>query len=100
MELRPLILQQYFESIVHHQLWSFVARGIADGVARRNEKAGVLEEAVSRDCAELGFADRRASIEDLRSRDGTQVNATALEKYSLRPGDRIKIADIDLVFAR
>jgi uncharacterized protein YegL len=55
---------------------------------------------VSRYHAEIHVSGRRVSIEDLRSSNGTQVNGTAIQMSPLRPGDRIKIADIDLVFER
>jgi hypothetical protein len=55
---------------------------------------------VSRYHAEIHVSGRRVSIEDLRSSNGTQVNGTAVQMSPLRPGDRIKIADIDLVFER
>jgi VWFA-related protein len=55
---------------------------------------------VSRYHAEIHVAGRRVSIEDLRSSNGTQVNGTVVQMSPLRPGDRIKIADIDLVFER
>jgi len=55
---------------------------------------------VSRYHAEIHVSGRRVSIEDLRSSNGTQVNGAAVQMSPLRPGDRIKIADIDLVFER
>ncbi len=55
---------------------------------------------VSRYHAEVHVNGQRVSIEDLRSSNGTQVNGTSVQTSPLRPGDRIKIADIDLVFER
>lgn len=55
---------------------------------------------VSRYHAEVHVNGRRVSIEDLRSSNGTQVNGSPVQTSPLRPGDRIKIADVDLVFER
>ncbi len=55
---------------------------------------------VSRYHAEIHVSGRRVSIEDLRSSNGTQVNGTVVQMSPLNPGDRIKIADIDLVYER
>jgi hypothetical protein len=55
---------------------------------------------VSRYHAEIHVSGRRVSIEDLRSSNGTHVNGTAVQMSPLHPGDRIKIADIDLVYER
>jgi hypothetical protein len=55
---------------------------------------------VSRYHAEIHVAGRRVSIHDLRSKNGTQINGMQVETSPLHPGDRIKIADVDLVFER
>jgi hypothetical protein len=55
---------------------------------------------VSRYHAEIYVTGRRVSIQDLHSTNGVQINGMQVETSPLRPGDRIKIADVDLVFER
>jgi len=56
--------------------------------------------AVSRYHAEVHVKGRQVEIEDLRSRNGTTVNDAAIKRRPIHPGDRIRIADTDLVFER
>lgn len=55
---------------------------------------------VSRYHAEVRVRGRRVEIEDLRSSNGTLVNGQPVAVSPLRPGDRIRIADVDLLFER
>jgi Mg-chelatase subunit ChlD len=58
-------------------------------------------DAVSRYHAEIIAHGRRVEIEDLRSKNGTFVNGGPVDKRQrLRPGDRIRIADVELRFER
>ncbi len=58
-------------------------------------------DTVSRYHAEIIARGRRVEIEDLRSKNGTFVNGGPVERrHPLRPGDRIRIADIELRFER
>jgi VWFA-related protein len=54
--------------------------------------------AVSRYHAEITTRGRRASIADLRSKNGTRVNGQVIQESPLRPGDRIAIADVELIY--
>lgn len=42
----------------------------------------------------------RAEIEDLNSRNGTFVNGNPVRTAPLKPGDKIRLADVDLVYER
>lgn len=55
---------------------------------------------VSRYHAEVHVKGRKVEVEDLRSNNGTLVNGAAIQRSPVRPGDRITIADVDLVFER
>lgn len=58
-------------------------------------------DTVSRYHAEIIARGRRVEIEDLRSKNGTFVNGGAIDRrHRLRPGDRIRIADVELRFER
>ena len=45
-------------------------------------------------------APRRIEIEDLETRNGTFVNGTPIQTQSLQPGDKIRIADVDMVYEK
>jgi VWFA-related protein len=57
---------------------------------------------VSRYHAELHVSGKRVEIKDLHSENGTLINGNRVESapIPLHPGDRIRIADIDLVYER
>ncbi len=57
---------------------------------------------VSRYHAELRVRARRVEIKDLHSENGTRINGNDVDASPLQvtPGDRIQIADVDLVFER
>jgi len=58
-------------------------------------------EVVSRHHAEIRIAGKRVEIEDLHSLNGTMLNGEALHSVSLlSPGDRIRIADVDLRYEK
>ena len=58
-------------------------------------------DTVSRYHAEIIAHGRRVEIEDLRSKNGTFVNGGPIDRrHRLRPGDRIRIADVELRFER
>jgi VWFA-related protein len=58
--------------------------------------------AVSRYHAELHVSGRKVEIVDLHSANGTLINGNRVERaaLTLRPGDRIRIADVELVYER
>ncbi|HKC50559.1 MAG TPA: FHA domain-containing protein [Myxococcota bacterium] len=58
----------------------------------------LLSNAVSRYHAEIITRGRRASIADLRSKNGTRVNGQVIQESPLRAGDRIAIADVELLY--
>jgi hypothetical protein len=61
----------------------------------------LASDAVSRRHAEIEVQGRNVQIRDLDSTNGTFVNDKRLERESpLRPGDRIRIADVELVYER
>jgi hypothetical protein len=55
---------------------------------------------VSRYHAEIVARGREVQISDLRSRNGTRVNGQVVQHSPLRTGDRIAIADVELVYER
>jgi VWFA-related protein len=57
---------------------------------------------VSRYHAEMRVSGKRVEIKDLHSENGTLLNGNRVESapIPLQPGDRIRIADIDLVYER
>jgi VWFA-related protein len=55
---------------------------------------------VSRYHAEIVARAGRVEISDLRSRNGTRVNGQVIQQSPLRAGDRIAIADVELVYER
>jgi hypothetical protein len=54
----------------------------------------------SRHHARIVRSGRQVEIEDLNSINGTFVNGMRVTTSPLRPGDKIRIADIDLVYER
>ena len=57
--------------------------------------------AVSRQHAQVRFADGEYFIEDLGSRNGTFVNEAKIEgRYKLEDQDRVQICDLDFLFHR
>lgn len=60
----------------------------------------LASETVSRYHAEVRVEGRRVGIQDLRSRNGTQVNGKPVRESPLQPGDRVRIADLELVYER
>jgi pSer/pThr/pTyr-binding forkhead associated (FHA) protein len=81
-----------------------------EGVAllRQRTRLGALEdndlcipsETVSKYHAVIYRKGRQIEIEDLNSTNGTFVNGTAIRRSPLQPGDRIRLADVDLLFER
>jgi VWFA-related protein len=57
---------------------------------------------VSRYHAELHVSGRKVEIVDLHSANGTHINGNRVDRtaLALRPGDRIRIADVELVYER
>lgn len=57
---------------------------------------------VSRYHAELYVSRRKVEIKDLHSANGTHINGNRVDRaaLTLRPGDRIRIADVELVYER
>ena len=55
---------------------------------------------VSRYHALIRVKGRKAEIEDLGSSNGTYVNGAPVRSVALRPGDKIRIGDVDLVYHR
>jgi len=60
----------------------------------------LLSGAVSRYHAEITARGKRVSIADLHSKNGTRVNGQKVQESPLRPGDRIAIADVEMVYER
>jgi len=58
----------------------------------------LLSGAVSRYHAEIQLRGRHASIADLRSKNGTRVNGQVIQECPLRSGDRIAIADVEMIY--
>lgn len=58
--------------------------------------------AVSRYHAELHVSGRKVEIVDLHSANGTHINGNRVDRaaLTLRPGDRIRIADVEMVYER
>jgi hypothetical protein len=57
-------------------------------------------DTISRYHAAIHVKGRRAEIEDLNSRNGTFLNGTAIRTAPLQSGDKIRLADVDLVYER
>jgi hypothetical protein len=80
---------------------SVVLRGAKIRIGGLAENDLVLvSPAVSRYHAQIRCRGRVAEIEDLNSSNGTFVNGTAIQYSELRPGDKIRIGDIDLVYQK
>lgn len=60
----------------------------------------IASEIISRYHAAIHVRGRKVEIEDLNSRNGTFVNGTAVRTAALQPGDKLRIADVDLVYER
>lgn len=69
------------------------------GALEENEVV-IPSEAVSRFHAEIVARGRKLEIADLRSKNGTRVNGQPITRAPLRPGDKILIADVELIFER
>lgn len=57
-------------------------------------------ETVGRHHAEINVRGKRVELVDLNSLNGTRVNGQAIERAALTVGDKIRIADVDLVYER
>jgi VWFA-related protein len=57
-------------------------------------------DTISRYHVAIHVKGRRAEIEDLNSRNGTYVNGNPVRTATLQPGDKIRLADVDLVYER
>jgi VWFA-related protein len=55
---------------------------------------------VSSHHAEVLIRGKRVELRDLRSKNGTRVNGKAVSAAPLEPGDRIEVADVELVYER
>ncbi len=85
-----------------------VRAGERVGLHSRKTRIGALpdnevvipSETVSRYHAAIHRKGRELEIEDLNSSNGTFVNGTPVRTSRLRPGDKIRIADVDLVYER
>ena len=55
---------------------------------------------VSRQHAVVLVRGRHVQIQDLQSLNGTRVNGTRIDTSALEPGDKIALADVELVFER
>lgn len=60
----------------------------------------IPSDAVSKYHVNIYRKGRQLEIEDLNSLNGTFVNGTRVRTSPLQPGDRIRIADVDLVYQR
>jgi len=70
-------------------------------IGARPDNDVVIESAtVSRYHAEIRVKGRKVEIEDLRSRNGTQVNGEPVKRRLLRDGDRIVLADVEVRYER
>jgi hypothetical protein len=57
-------------------------------------------DTVGRHHAEINVRGKRVDIVDLNSLNGTRVNGQVIERAALSVGDKIRIADVDLVYER
>ncbi len=55
---------------------------------------------VSSHHAEVLVRGKRVELRDLRSKNGTRVNGKAVSASPLEPGDRIEVADVELVYEK
>ena len=60
----------------------------------------LASDTVSRYHAEIVASRRSIEITDLRSKNGTRVNGQVVTRSPLRPGDKILIAEFELIFER
>lgn len=70
------------------------------GAIPENNDVVLQSQTVSRYHAVVHRRGRRVEIEDLNSTNGTFVNGTPVRASPLRPGDKVRIADVDLVYER
>jgi len=68
--------------------------------ARPDNDVVIESSTVSRYHAEIRVQGRKVEIEDLRSRNGTQVNGEPVKRRLLRDGDRIMLADVEMRYER
>ncbi len=70
-------------------------------IGRRLDNQLVLDDPhVSRSHAQLRSQRGRFGVEDLNSPGGTRVNGLVIRQHTLRPGDVIEIAGIELVYGQ
>ena len=82
--------------------------GTAIALARGKTRIGSLEDnevvlassTVSRFHAEILVRGRDVQIVDLRSKNGTRVNGRVVERAPLQTGDKITIAEFELIYER
>ncbi len=55
---------------------------------------------VSSHHAEVLIRGKRVELRDLRSKNGTRVNGKSVSAAPIEPGDRIEVADVELVYER
>lgn len=70
------------------------------GAIPENNDVVLQSATVSRYHAVVHARGSRVEIEDLNSMNGTLVNGAPVRASALRPGDKVRIADIDLVYER
>jgi hypothetical protein len=70
------------------------------GAIPENNDVVLQSHTVSRYHAVVHRRGRRVEIEDLNSTNGTFVNGAPVRASPLRPGDKVRIADVDLVYER
>ena len=70
------------------------------GAIPENNDVVLQSGTVSRYHAVIHQRGSRVEIEDLNSTNGTFVNGTPVRASPLRPGDKVRIADVDLVYER
>lgn len=80
---------------------AFVVKGAKLRIGALPDNDVVIDSnTVSRYHAAIHCKRGQVEIEDLNSSNGTFVNGTAIRTSPLLPGDKIRIADVDLVFER
>ena len=79
----------------------FPIRGAKTRIGALEDNEIVLRcDTVSRRHAAVHVHRGRVEIEDLNSANGTQVNGRSIQNSPLEPGDRIRLADVELVYER
>jgi VWFA-related protein len=80
---------------------TFVLRRGTTRIGALSENDVVIAEAgVSRKHAEIRSQGGHVELHDLRSTNGTFVNGAPIRSCRLRPGDKIRIGTVDVVFER